>query len=186
MGRARKYATYAEAQAAQRAQVREWIRRRKSELGPFAHWTTFWRSVAAHLRREGVKALGESAPPFRKKRRKRERGASRVYARLDIHKALAGRFRSMVRRSNYRLFYTLSEYRAHILGLLSANHFLCPYCRERLEGAAFHVDHKTPIRRGGDDALANLQPICADCNSRKGNLTHEEFQTELASWFDRG
>jgi 5-methylcytosine-specific restriction endonuclease McrA len=174
-GRPRKYATHEEARAAQRSQGLEWVRREKSTLGPFAHWRTFWRSVGAQLRRQGVK---EPTCLFRSKPPKRLRSMAPARAGLDIQKALAGRFHSMVRRAGYQLGYGLPEYRGHVLRILAESEYRCPYCGEQIQGAAFHVDHKIPLRRGGDDSLANLQPVCADCNSAKGNLTHEEFLIE--------
>ena len=37
------------------------------------------------------------------------------------------------------------------------------------------LDHRLPISRGGKTQRKNLVAACADCNSRKGNLTEAEF-----------
>lgn len=47
----------------------------------------------------------------------------------------------------------------------------CFYC----EADASHVDHKTPLKRGGSNDLANLVPCCVACNIAKGGMTAEEF-----------
>lgn len=56
----------------------------------------------------------------------------------------------------------------------------CTYCGTVLvmgvrSPAQFHIDHKTPISRGGTNALENLTPSCRTCNISKGALTLEEF-----------
>lgn len=56
---------------------------------------------------------------------------------------------------------------------LAAQHGRCAYCNVVLD--AFHVDHKTPIARGGTNELSNLHFTCPRCNMRKGKMTHEEF-----------
>jgi len=50
----------------------------------------------------------------------------------------------------------------------------CAYCRELLSGQ-YHIDHKTPVSRGGTNDLNNLHLTCPRCNMRKGAMTHEEF-----------
>jgi 5-methylcytosine-specific restriction endonuclease McrA len=57
--------------------------------------------------------------------------------------------------------------------LLAAQDRKCAYCRAPLE--EFHVDHKTPISRGGTNALSNLHYTCPRCNMIKRTMTHEEF-----------
>jgi len=42
----------------------------------------------------------------------------------------------------------------------------CRYCG-RTDGP-LHIDHITPIARGGSNELANLQVLCAPCNRAKG------------------
>ena len=49
----------------------------------------------------------------------------------------------------------------------------CAYCRQKLSG--YHIDHKTPISRGGSNELSNLHLTCGKCNMVKGTMTHEEF-----------
>jgi len=42
----------------------------------------------------------------------------------------------------------------------------CRYCGRT--DAPLHIDHITPIARGGSNELANLQVLCAPCNRAKG------------------
>ena len=50
----------------------------------------------------------------------------------------------------------------------------CAYCNELLLGK-YHIDHKTPVSKGGTNALDNLHLTCPRCNLKKSDLTHEEF-----------
>lgn len=54
----------------------------------------------------------------------------------------------------------------------------CPYCNVFLR--SWHVDHKTPLTRGGSNDKNNLQLTCATCNTRKHTKTDEEFRAFLA------
>jgi 5-methylcytosine-specific restriction protein A len=47
---------------------------------------------------------------------------------------------------------------AHMIGRL------CAICGRPAE----HLDHITPLIRAGTDHPTNLQPLCAECNLRKG------------------
>ncbi|MFF4021460.1 HNH endonuclease [Nocardia elegans] len=49
----------------------------------------------------------------------------------------------------------------------------CVYCSGPFE----HLDHATPIARGGAHSLENVVPACAACNESKYNRTAEEFVT---------
>jgi 5-methylcytosine-specific restriction endonuclease McrA len=43
----------------------------------------------------------------------------------------------------------------------------CAYCRRRIDDK-YHVDHITPIARGGGNDRKNLQILCVPCNLSKG------------------
>lgn len=55
----------------------------------------------------------------------------------------------------------------------------CFYCSAILSPEAFHVDHKTPLVRGGDNHILNLTAACAPCNLSKGTQTADEFLASL-------
>jgi hypothetical protein len=54
----------------------------------------------------------------------------------------------------------------------------CNYCGGLLY-ASFdndvHIDHMTPISRGGSNDISNIVLSCAPCNLKKGSKTAEEF-----------
>jgi 5-methylcytosine-specific restriction endonuclease McrA len=47
------------------------------------------------------------------------------------------------------------------------------------------MDHKTPLRRGGDHSKANVVPTCFLCNARKSDRTLEEFLAGERYWWQR-
>lgn len=67
-----------------------------------------------------------------------------------------------------------SHSKADILSLFEAQGGMCSYCRRDVFNS-YHVDHKTPIARGGSNWPSNLQITCSECNLQKGVKTHEEF-----------
>lgn len=63
--------------------------------------------------------------------------------------------------------------------ILEAQGGRCRYCRVEL-GQKRHLDHRTPLVRGGKHSLDNLCWACAPCNLRKGPKTAYEFLRECA------
>jgi 5-methylcytosine-specific restriction endonuclease McrA len=51
---------------------------------------------------------------------------------------------------------------------------LCRYCSSPLNGGG-HVDHLTPVARGGTNSWSNLTLCCEACNLAKTSKTLEEF-----------
>jgi len=46
----------------------------------------------------------------------------------------------------------------------------CATCHKSLSGRNFHIDHITPITKGGSNWPSNLQLLCPACNISKHNL----------------
>ena len=66
-----------------------------------------------------------------------------------------------------------------VLALYAAQLGLCYYCATPLD-SSYHVDHKTPLSRGGSNWPDNLCCACAKCNKRKHTLTEAEFLLKVA------
>ena len=47
----------------------------------------------------------------------------------------------------------------------------CPYCGESLLGRARHLDHIYPIAKGGRSLETNMVTVCAECNTKKKDMT---------------
>jgi 5-methylcytosine-specific restriction endonuclease McrA len=53
----------------------------------------------------------------------------------------------------------------------------CYYCNELLE--VTHIDHKTPLSRGGSNTIDNIALSCPHCNLTKYNKTEQEFARSI-------
>jgi 5-methylcytosine-specific restriction endonuclease McrA len=53
----------------------------------------------------------------------------------------------------------------------------CAHCSTSLRGG-YHVDHVTPVKRGGNSDRLNLQLLCPPCNRRKGAKDPYDFARE--------
>ena len=73
--------------------------------------------------------------------------------------------------------YTVQE----IENLYSKQEGLCVYCKTQLKVTGFHRDHKTPLIRGGDNSIDNIQLLCPDCNRKKHISTHEEYLKKVTN-----
>lgn len=50
----------------------------------------------------------------------------------------------------------------------------CPICNRSIKNG-YHIDHKTPLSKGGSNNKENLQLTCASCNTSKGSKDEIEF-----------
>lgn len=58
------------------------------------------------------------------------------------------------------------------------NMITCHYCGKLIDGESPHLEHKTPISRGGSNHRTNLAIACASCNLKKGRKTEAEFRND--------
>ena len=52
----------------------------------------------------------------------------------------------------------------------------CNGCKEHFEIRHFHIDHIVPSAKGGGDFQENLQLLCGNCNTRKGDRPMEYLE----------
>lgn len=62
--------------------------------------------------------------------------------------------------------------KAEKIALLAGRVNGCAYCHD---DGKLHLDHKTPLSRGGEHALSNVQWLCQHHNMSKHAKTHEEY-----------
>jgi 5-methylcytosine-specific restriction endonuclease McrA len=75
-----------------------------------------------------------------------------------------------------------------IKGLFEQQDGLCFYCGELLYSSfdkEVHIEHKTPISRGGTSDISNLVLSCSACNFAKHTKTAEEFLLERGEALSR-
>jgi 5-methylcytosine-specific restriction endonuclease McrA len=81
----------------------------------------------------------------------------------DAERAIKARRRA--KELNAEGTFTAADVRE--IGKLQRNR--CARCREALKGKKVHLDHITPLARGGQNDRRNLQLLCAPCNLSKGD-----------------
>ena len=62
-----------------------------------------------------------------------------------------------------------------LMALIESQSYKCALTGQAITPEDSHLDHKTPLSRGGDNSLGNLQWIHKDVNKAKGDMTNDEF-----------
>jgi 5-methylcytosine-specific restriction endonuclease McrA len=61
----------------------------------------------------------------------------------------------------------------------SCQSFVCEYCGREFSTEQLHIEHMTPLVRGGKHCVDNICPSCPPCNSRKFTKTKEELRRSV-------
>lgn len=85
-----------------------------------------------------------------------------------------------LRRDQARAPYNDVRNKKHLYGEQGG---YCNGCETHFEMRHFHVDHIIPRAKGGTDHVSNLQLLCGNCNSIKGDRPHEYL---LVCFTDKG
>lgn len=83
--------------------------------------------------------------------------------------------RRLERSSKVRLAARLLRPIVYARSIRSAGRAECHYCKKQVTFQEWHMEHKTPVSRGGRNKLDNLAISCPSCNLRKGRRTEDEF-----------
>jgi CRISPR/Cas system Type II protein with McrA/HNH and RuvC-like nuclease domain len=111
---------------------------------------------------------------YRKTRREYNREKSRRWRRDNPEKRRINNNNHRARKKNNGGTFTFKE----LNELFEQQEGFCFYCGELLYASfdkEVHIEHKTPISRGGKNDISNIAISCARCNLQKGTKTHEEY-----------
>jgi len=96
--------------------------------------------------------------------------------RHRINKANSSRKRRAVKQ-NRESNLTASQINA----LIKNSNNICFWCDREIPKGKMHLDHITPLSKGGDDTINNLVVSCASCNLRKSDKSPEVWLDEILS-----
>jgi len=115
-----------------------------------------------------------------KERMERTRESRNKYHR-QWNKTTKGKWNSVVsryRRKSRKLDAEGSFAAEDIKDLYATQGGRCYYCSVEIANG-YHIEHMTPLSRGGMNDVSNICLACAPCNCRKHTKTAEEFQYSI-------
>ncbi len=158
---------------------RKWYDKHKAEYGPTRH-----RKNKTPEQLEKLRAQGRAQNQKHKEKRyewtrewsERNKEHRREYNR-NWFKTPKGREHSLIENAKRRARKLAAEgnFTAEdIKNLYATQGGRCYYCSVEIEGG-YHIEHMTPLSRGGRNDVSNICLACAPCNLRKHTKTAEEF-----------
>lgn len=79
--------------------------------------------------------------------------------------------------------HTAAEWEA-MLSILGNCCVKCGLPGDQMHGGSPLKDHILPIYKGGSDAISNIQPMCRNCNSRKGDEVIDYREKAVSNWLE--
>ena len=127
------------------------------------------RAVRKWYSKNRDKKLAQTRERYLANKEEFNRRRNQRYAANKEREAAYGR-----RRRALKLAAPGSHTLEEVMALLEEQGRRCFYCGVDLEDG-YHVEHMTPLSRGGADSIDNIVIACETCNKRKGTKTAEEF-----------
>ncbi len=103
------------------------------------------------------------------------REASRIYRQNHLAEHAESEGRRRARKRGSASLAATPELTAIYLVAHSSGILPCEYCGHPTGPRERHVDHRTPLSRGGQHTPENLSIACISCNLSKASQTAEEF-----------
>ena len=147
-----------------RRYAREWIRRNADRA----------RDAMRRWRKAHPDEHSAEVRSYYARHREERLAQSAEYHRANPHIGVARSQNYRARRLTAPGAFTAAEW----LALIAQYGGRCAYCGQV---AALQADHRTPLSRGGTNAIGNILPACGRCNASKHTLTEEEFRARRGS-----
>jgi 5-methylcytosine-specific restriction endonuclease McrA len=127
----------------------------------------------------------------RRKLKARKECTDRYWANLEVHRKRQRDFKkkwakehpfesklhSKKQRAQKRNAQTEPITKKQIENLFSSQRGRCPICKKKLD--KYHIDHVTPLSKGGAHSVKNFQLLCPPCNLAKSNHDPIDFMQKL-------
>ena len=147
-----------------REAARRYYQRHRNEcLSYRKRWHEDNKERALAKQKEYAEVNKEEIKAYRRKWDKGEKGrqirkAASHRRRLNGASYISAEIVRLVEQRNLEIFEVLS----------------CEYCGRAVKGN-YHLDHRIPLSRGGNNSFDNFSISCSKCNLSKGQKTVEEF-----------
>lgn len=126
---------------------------------------------------ENISAVYEKMRLYYVQNTDRVKARVRQYKKDNPEKTkLLGRIKANRRRA--RLSTSGKNYtRRDVERIFKAQRGKCANCGKSLSGG-YHIDHRVPVAKGGDNSPENIELLCGPCNLKKGAKLPHEFAQE--------
>jgi 5-methylcytosine-specific restriction endonuclease McrA len=112
---------------------------------------------------------------YRSKNRELINERERAYNKIHPEVERAATERRRARNMNASGSHTKSDIRI----LLKSQKSRCWWCGDKIDGSAYHIDHRIPLSRGGSNDASNLCISCPNCNLSKASKLPQEWNGRL-------
>lgn len=108
--------------------------------------------------------------------------------RTEEKRFKTGRNQGLIRKHGIELPFKAADLERWLLARRESpdKPYQCHYCTRWITLMTCAIDHMIPTGKGGSAGFSNLDDICEECNSLKGEMVPESFELLLAFLRDLG